>query len=94
MAVRIGYGPDERRLRDLVALIVAKSIQVAHIQQVLKRNAVDAVWDHSDECTPNIIAKSFYREMIKTGFDFPCIIKAISGIISELNDDLRIGKRL
>jgi signal transduction protein with GAF and PtsI domain len=91
-----------------VALLVAKSIQLIHLQNILRsrilqlalsQNTKDMV---AEVMTPiirdpgklaKIAAKTFYREMTRAGFDSDHIISAATEIISLLNQTLKKHKK-
>lgn len=94
-------------MATFVALMVGKSLHVIQLQNLLKsrfaqiaiaretkqiaRKAISA-----DDFDPGkvalILARSFYREMIRNGFNSDHIITAASEIIAQLTDELRSHK--
>lgn len=97
------FNLDDLNLLDIVALFIGKSIQVNQLQSVLRsRFAQMALVDNAGKSVENvminaaqdpdkmakIVAKSFYREMAKSGFGSAQIINAASEIISELTRNL------
>lgn len=97
------FNLDDLNLLDIVALFIGKSIQVNQLQSVLRsRFAQMALVDDANKSVENvlinaaqdpdkmakIVAKSFYREMAKSGFGSAQIINAASEIISELTRNL------
>ncbi len=87
-----------------VALLVGKSIQVIELQKILQskflqvslsqeaQNLVGsaiAPLSQDPERMAKIVAKTFYREMTRAGFDARHIVKAATEIISLLNQTLK-----
>jgi L-methionine (R)-S-oxide reductase len=87
-----------------VALLVGKSIQVIELQKILQskflqvslaqeaQNLVGsaiAPLSQDPERMAKIVAKTFYREMTRVGFDANHIIKAATEIISLLSQTLK-----
>ncbi len=96
-------------LLDVAALFIGKSIQTMQLQNILNsRFAQLAVAQqvaqagaplgnalHNPDKVARIIAKSFYREMIRTGFGPAQVIHVASDLIAQLNSQLqRHNKRL
>lgn len=104
------FNLDDLRVLDVIALFVAKSIQVNQLQAVLNsRFAQMALAQEANQTmekamgyageNPNhlakILAKSFFKEMTKAGFSSTQIIHAASEIIAQLNTSLgKHSKRL
>lgn len=89
---------------NVVTPIVARSIQVNQLQNILKSRFAQLALSRMDESTtgnltggivdhPNqiarLLARAFYREMLKAGFDFNQILFAATEVISELSTSLR-----
>lgn len=100
---------DDLHLLEVVALFVGKSIQVVQLQGVLKSRFAQMALVREAEAqvegavaalgaNPNqlatILAKSFFKEMIRAGFTASQIIHAASEIITQLNAHLGRLKRL
>lgn len=104
------FNLDDLRLLDVIALFVAKSVQVTQLQSVLNsRFAQMALAQEASQTmekaigyaseNPNhlakILAKSFFKEMTKAGFTSTQIIHAATEIIGQLNTSLgKHSKRL
>lgn len=103
------FNLDDLHLLEVVALFVGRSIQVVQLKNVLNsRFAQLALIREAQETVapalaqlgenPNqlarILAKSFFKEMIRAGFSASQIIHAASEIINQLNDHLGRLKRL
>lgn len=104
------FNLDDLRLLDVIALFVAKSVQVTQLQSVLNsRFAQMALAQEANQTmekaisyaseNPNhlakILAKSFFKEMTKAGFSSTQIIHAATEIIGQLNSSLgKHSKRL
>lgn len=95
------------RQASFVALLVGKSLQVIHLQNILKSRfaqiaiardtkkiARTALSEETLEPSKvaRMLAKSFYREMIRNGFSTDHIINAASEIIAQLTEELRRHK--
>lgn len=98
-------------LLEVVALFIGKSIQTMQLQNILNsRFAQLAVAQqaaqgaplgnalHNPDKVARIIAKSFYKEMIRIGFGPAQVIHVASDIIAQLNSQLqrhnrRLGRR-
>lgn len=91
-------------LFSILTPIIAKSIQVIQLQQLLKSRFTQIALSQSGDQiaqdmlsgvmqNPNkiarILARSFYREMLRAGFSFNQIIFAATEVISELSAGLR-----
>lgn len=107
------FKPGDLSLLDVVAMFIGKSIQTLQLQSILNsRFAQMALMQeaqqnigsslgsvlHNPDQIAKIMAKSFYKEMTRTGFGSSQIINVASDIISELNSNLqrhskRIGRR-
>ncbi len=98
------FNARDLELLEVVALVIAKLIQVIQLQNILNsRFAQIALAQSVDSATveplmmpahhqnriATIIAKSFYREMKKAGFGANQIIITASEILSELSEHLR-----
>jgi L-methionine (R)-S-oxide reductase len=98
------FSMDDLYSFNLVTPIVARSIQVNQLQNILKSRFAQLALSRMDESTtgnltggivdhPNqiarLLARAFYREMLKAGFDFNQILFAATEVISELSTSLR-----
>ena len=98
------FSVDDLHSFNVVTPIVARSIQVNQLQNILKSRFAQLALSRADASTidnltggivdhPNqiakILAKAFYREMLKAGFDFNQILFAATEVISELTTSLR-----
>ncbi len=103
------FNQDDLQLLEVAALFIGKSIQVVQLQGVLAsrfaqlalaREAQETVGQTVAALSENpnrlakILAKSFFKEMIRAGFSASQIIHAASEIITQLNDNLGRLKRL
>jgi len=106
---RRAFTMDDLNLLEVAALFIGKSIQVVQLQGVLNsrfaqlalaREAQDTVGGAVAAMSQNpnqlakILAKSFFKEMIRAGFSASQIIHAASEIITQLNENLGRLKRL
>ena len=107
------FTPGDLNLLDVVAMFIGKSIQTLQLQNILnsrfaqmalvqeaQQNIGDSLTSvlHNPDQIAKIVAKSFYKEMTRTGFGSSQIINVASDIISQLNSSLqrhseRIGRR-
>jgi len=93
---------------NFVALLVGKSIQVLHLQNILKSNFLQYAIAHETKEFANtaittlsqdparlvkIVAKTFYRELTSAGFGARHIIEAATEIISLLSRTLNKHKK-
>ena len=89
-------------LFEVVCLFIGKSIQVAQLQHLLaSRFAREALAREAEgpvltayrnpEEMARILARSFYKELTRAGFEAPQIVGATSEIIDQLNN--RLHKR-
>jgi hypothetical protein len=98
------FNPHDLKLLEVVALVIAKLIQVIQLQNILNsrfaqialaQSVSNATVDpsmmpvHHQNRIAKIVAKSFYREMKKAGFGPNQIIITSSEILSELSVSLR-----
>lgn len=98
------FSMDDLYSFNVVTPIVARSIQVNQLQNILKSRFAQLALSRMDESTtgnltggivdhPNqiarLLARAFYREMLKAGFDFNQILFAATEVISELSTSLR-----
>jgi L-methionine (R)-S-oxide reductase len=89
---------------SVVMPLVARSIQVIQLQNILKSRFTQIALSRTDKSTicnltagivdnPNqiarILAKSFYREMLNAGFNLNQILSAATEVISEITTGLR-----
>jgi GAF domain-containing protein len=107
--IRPAFTMDDLNLLEAAALFIGKSIQVVQLQGVLNSrfaqmalaqeaqstmgNAVAAMSQNPNQLA-KILAKSFFKEMVRAGFSASQIIHAASEIITQLNDNLGRLKRL
>lgn len=102
-----GFGKDDLDLLGILTPLIAKSIQVIQLQNILKSRFTQIALSKSGESAiaallagvlpnPNqvarILAKSFYREMLNAGFNVTQVISAATEVISELTSSLRKHK--
>lgn len=98
------FSKQDLDLFTILTPIIAKSIQVIQLQQLLKSRFAQMALSQSGDSVvrdmlsgvmqnPNqiarILAKSFYREMLRAGFSFNQIIFAATEVISELSAGVR-----
>lgn len=98
------FSKQDLDLFTILTPIIAKSIQVIQLQQLLKSRFTQMALSRSDDSVvrdilsgvmqnPNqiaqILARSFYREMLRAGFSFNQIIFAATEVISELSAGVR-----
>lgn len=98
------FSKHDLDLFSILTPIITKSIQVIQLQQLLRSRFTQMAVSRSDESiahemlsgviqNPNqiarILAKTFYREMLRAGFSFNQIIFAATEVISELSAGLR-----
>jgi hypothetical protein len=98
------FRPDDVAAVEIAGWLVGQALQTGRLQNLLKSQfaqlAMAQEAGHSPDnallvsCErPNqlarILAKSFYREMIKLGFESGQIIGAASEIISQLSENLK-----
>jgi L-methionine (R)-S-oxide reductase len=103
------FKPGDLNLLDIVAMFIGKSIQTLQLQSILnsrftqmaliqeaKQNIGSSLGVlHNPDQIAKIVAKSFYKEMTRTGFGSSQIINVASNIISQLNSNLeRHSKRI
>ncbi len=97
-----GFTETDLLLFEVVCLFIGKSIQVAQLQHLLaSRFAREALAREADgpaltayrnpEAVARILARSFYKELTRAGFEAPQIVGATSEIIDQLNN--RLHKR-
>jgi L-methionine (R)-S-oxide reductase len=98
------FSMDDLYSFNVVTPIVARSIQVNQLQNILKSrfaqlalsrmgeattgNLTGGIVDHPNQIA-RLLARAFYREMLKAGFDFNQILFAATEVISELSTSLR-----
>jgi GAF domain-containing protein len=100
------FGDTELRLLEVTALFIGKSIQVQQLQHLLdSRFAQLALLQEgrervgesvklayqNPEGVAKILARSFFREMTKAGFESAQIVSAASELIEQLNLRLQKG---
>jgi GAF domain-containing protein len=100
------FGDTELRLLEVTALFIGKSIQVQQLQRLLdSRFAQMALVQEgkarvgesmklayqNPEDMAKILARSFFREMTKAGFESAQIVSAASELIEQLNLRLQKG---
>lgn len=98
------FGVEDLQLLNILTVLITKSIQVIQLQNILNSRFAQAALAQATEKTVSdivvksaqepeqmarILAKSFYKEMTKAGFNFNQIIQAASEIISELSKSVR-----
>jgi len=102
------FGETELRLLEVAALFIGKSIQVQQLQHVLDsrfaqlallQEAQQKVGEsvrtayRNPEDVARILARSFFREMTKAGFESGQIVSAASELIGQLNQQMQNGGR-
>lgn len=102
------FGDSDLHMLDVVALFIGKAIQVQQLQRLLdSRFAQLALLLHAGppgapsartayrnpEDVARILARSFFREMTKVGFEPPQIVGAASELIGQLNLQLQQEKK-
>ena len=94
-----GFTETDLVLFEVVCLFIGKSIQVAQLQHLLaSRFAREALAHEAEgpaltayrnpEQVARILARSFYKELTRAGFEAPQIVGATSEIIDQLNNKL------
>lgn len=98
------FGETELRLLEVTALFIGKSIQVQQLQRLLdSRFAQMALLQEAQqrvgesmrvayqnpEDVAKILARSFFREMTKAGFESAQIVSAATELIDQLNQHLQ-----
>lgn len=98
------FSKQDLDLFSILTPIITKSIQVIQLQQLLKsrftqmalcssgnsitQEMLRGVIQHPDQIA-RILARTFYREMLRAGFSFNQIIFAATEVISELSASVR-----
>jgi GAF domain-containing protein len=100
------FGETELHLLEVTALFIGKSIQVQQLQHLLDsrfaqmallQEARERVGDsvrlayRNPEDVAKILARSFFSEMTKAGFEAAQIVSAASELIEQLNRRLQRG---
>jgi L-methionine (R)-S-oxide reductase len=103
---QVAFSETELRLLEVAALFIGKSIQVQQLQHVLDsrfaqlallQEAQQKVGEsvrtayRNPEDVARILARSFFREMTKAGFESGQIVSAASELIGQLNERLQHG---
>jgi L-methionine (R)-S-oxide reductase len=98
------FGETELRLLDVASLFIGKAIQVQQLQRLLDsrfaqlallQEAQQKVGEsvrtayRNPEDVAKILARSFFREMTKAGFESGQIVSAASELIGQLNQHLQ-----
>src|SRR5690348_1860566 len=98
------FMPGDLNLLDVVAMFIGKSIQTLQLQSILnsrfaqmalvqeaQQNIGSSLTSvlHNPDQIAKIMAKSFYKEMARTGLGSSQIINVASDIISQLNTNLQ-----
>lgn len=102
------FGDTELRLLEVVALFIGKSIQVQQLQRLLDSRfaqlallqdarrrdgqAVDTAYRNPGDVV-RILARSFFREMTKAGFEAGQIVGAVAELIDQLQQHLHSKKK-
>lgn len=95
-----GFTQADLALFEVICLFIGKSVQVAQLQHLLdSRFAQQALAQEADGVAPStyrnpedvarILARSFYKELVRGGFEAPQIVGAASEIIDQLNNKLQ-----
>ncbi len=101
------FDESHLRLAEIVAALIAKSIQVERLQTLIRsrvahlslaREEKEVVTRLTDGTAPpaqiaKLLAKSFFRDLSAAGFDAGQIIDAASEIITLVSNDIRRYKR-
>lgn len=103
------FNASELPLLELIALFIGKSIQVAQLQRVLDSRFTQlallqearqqvGTQVHTAAYQPpadvaRILARAFFREMNKAGFESGQIVTAASELIDQLNHQIQDGSR-
>jgi GAF domain-containing protein len=100
------FTPGDLELLNIIALFIGKSIQVQQLQRLLDsrfaqmallQEAQERVGEsvrlayRNPEDVAKILARSFFREMTKAGFEPAQIVSAASELIDQLNQRLQTG---
>lgn len=94
-----GFTDADLLVFEVVCLFIGKSVQVAQLQHLLaSRFAREALAREAEgpalttyrnpEEVARILARSFYKELARAGFEAPQIVGATSEIIDQLNNKL------
>jgi L-methionine (R)-S-oxide reductase len=98
------FSSEDLNLLSALVRLVSKAVQVAHMQkaaeshfmhvaltQAARKNVQGLVTASAEDPdrVVRIVAKAFYREMTRAGFDPKHVIRAASEIISELSKSVR-----
>jgi signal transduction protein with GAF and PtsI domain len=101
------FNPRDLKLLEVVALVIAKLVQVIQLQNILNSRFAQIalaqsvnsatvkpliIPAHHQSRIAKIVAKSFYREMKKASFGPNQIIITASEILSHLSENLRASK--
>jgi L-methionine (R)-S-oxide reductase len=101
------FGDTELRLLEVVALFIGKAIQVQQLQHLLDSRFAQLALLHearhegapartayrNPEGVARILARSFFREMTKAGFESAQIVGAASELIDQLHHQLQHEKK-
>jgi GAF domain-containing protein len=101
------FGADALRLLEVISLFIGKSIQVIQLQRLLDSRfaqlallqeaqakvggSVRAAYQQPADVA-RILARSFFREMKKAGFESGQIVTAATELIEQLNHHLADGR--
>jgi GAF domain-containing protein len=94
---------DDLVLLEVICLFIGKSIQVVQLQKLLDSRFAQLALAHeaeeagrtayrNPEEVARILARSFFKELVKAGFEAPQIVGAASEIIDQLNNKLHQKK--
>lgn len=86
-----GFTGMEEMMLEIVALMIGKSLQLVHMQNLLQLRYRPAV---VRKCSPVELAKLFYEDLQKAGFDSGAVVLAASEIISQVSAQLRAKSSL
>jgi hypothetical protein len=101
------FNAEDRGLMDTVSWLVGQSLKAAQLESVLssqfaqmavaqeaRHTVVDALAVASQKpgLLSKILAKAFYREMVRLGLDSAHIINAASEIITQISENLQKHK--
>jgi L-methionine (R)-S-oxide reductase len=102
------FGDTELRLLEVTALFIGKSIQVQQLQHLLDSRfaqmallqeakervgaSMRLAYRHPEDVA-KLLARSFFREMTKAGFESAQIVSAATELIDQLNQHLQQRSR-
>lgn len=81
-----GFTGTAKMMLEVIALMVGKSLQLVHMQHLLKLRYRPAVVRN---CSAIELASLFYEDLQKAGFDSGAVVLAASEIIAQVSAQLR-----